>query len=61
MACTLRGVGLFFVWEIDMKPSIKNFLIITACIVAFGIVGHMDYVDGQCSWNGCGDARYTQE
>jgi len=45
----------------SLKPSIKNFLILTAVFVAFGIVGHMDYVDEQCSWNGCGDARYTQE
>jgi len=43
-----------------MKPSIKNFLILTAVFVAFGLVGHMDYVDEQCSWNGCGDDRFAE-
>ena len=44
-----------------MRPSLKNFLILTAVIVAFGIAGHMDARDAECSWNGCGLDRYTQE
>lgn len=43
-----------------MSARMKNALIIVAMFVAFGLVGHMDYVDEQCSWNGCGDSRFTQ-
>lgn len=44
-----------------MSQSKKNLLIILTLITAFGIVGHMDLKDHECSWNGCGDARYAQE
>jgi len=35
-------------------------LFIVVILLAYGIVGNMEVHDAQCSWNGCGDARYIQ-
>lgn len=44
-----------------MSARMKNILIAVSVVLAFGVVGAMDKHDANCSWNGCGDARYTQE
>lgn len=44
-----------------MSQRKKHLLILLAVVMALGIVGAMDEHDANCSWNGCGDARYVQE
>lgn len=44
-----------------MNQKTKHALILAAIVFALGVVGHLDAQDAQCSWNGCGEARYTQE
>ncbi len=44
-----------------MSQKAKHALILALIVVALGVVGHLDARDAQCSWNGCGEARYTQE
>lgn len=44
-----------------MSARMKNVLVVVVIALAFGIVGYMDAQDAECSWNGCGDSRYTQE
>ena len=62
MACSRKGVGLFYSMEgSPMSGRMKNVLVVVVIALAFGIVGYMDSQDAQCSWNGCGDSRYTQE
>lgn len=41
-----------------MKERTKNILAAVAIIAAILIVGHMDYQDEKCSWNGCGEERF---
>jgi len=62
MACSRKGAGLFFSMEgSPMSARMKNVLVVVVIALAFGIVGAMDAHDAECSWNGCGDVRYTQE
>lgn len=44
-----------------MSQRKKEILGITFLIIAFGIVGHMDYQDEKCSWNGCSDNRFEDQ
>lgn len=44
-----------------MSQRMKNTLIALTFLSAYLIVGSIDYQSEQCSWNGCGDARYEAD
>lgn len=46
---------------IRMKQKTKHALTLAAVILAMGLLGYMDEQDAQCSWNGCGEDRFTQQ
>lgn len=45
----------------NLTRRTKNVLILLLVVAAYGLVGYMDANDADCSWNGCGEERYSQE
>lgn len=41
-----------------MSRGYKQLAIAGVLFLAFALAGFMDKQDAECSWNGCGDARY---